>query len=197
MLGLIVGESSLPNYVINKLLKKNIEFLILDLTKSNIYKRYKNSYSLKITELGKAISILKKNNCNNVIIANNVAIAGHVEIDDNVIIGGNSAVQQFTRIGKLAMIGGMTGVEKDVIPYGLVTGNRAHLEGINIIGLKRAGYSSDEINGLNQAVKLIFSNDILKNGITEAKKFSNLKTVSEVISFLEKSEKRAICRPLK
>jgi UDP-N-acetylglucosamine acyltransferase len=134
---------------------------------------------------------------NNVIIANNVAIAGHVEIDDNVIIGGNSAVQQFTRIGKLAMIGGMTGVEKDVIPYGLVTGNRSHLEGVNIIGLKRAGYSSEEINGLNQAVKLIFSNALLKNGIEEAKKFSNLKTVSDVINFLEKSEKRAICRPLK
>ena len=60
MLGLIVGESSLPNFVINKLLKKNIQFLILDLTKSNIYKKYKNSHSLKITELGKAISILKK-----------------------------------------------------------------------------------------------------------------------------------------
>ena len=72
MLGLIVGESSLPNFVINKLLKKNIEFLILDLTKSNIYKRYKNSYSLKITELGKAISILKKNNCKNVIFIGKV-----------------------------------------------------------------------------------------------------------------------------
>ena len=72
MLGLIVGESSLPNYVINKLLKKNIEFLILDLTKSNIYKRYKNSYSLKITKLGKAISILKKNNCKNVIFIGKV-----------------------------------------------------------------------------------------------------------------------------
>ena len=72
MLGLIVGESSLPNYVINKLLKKNIEFLILDLTKSNIYKRYKNSYSLKITELGKAISVLKKNNCKNVIFLGKV-----------------------------------------------------------------------------------------------------------------------------
>ena len=72
MLGLIVGESSLPNYVINKLLKKNIEFLILDLTKSNIYKRYKNSYSLKITELGKAISILKKNNCKDVIFIGKV-----------------------------------------------------------------------------------------------------------------------------
>ena len=134
---------------------------------------------------------------NNVIIANNVAIAGHVEIDDNVIIGGNSAVQQFTRIGKLAMIGGMTGVEKDVIPYGLVTGNRSHLDGVNLIGLKRAGYSSEEINALSHAVKLIFSNTLLKNGIEEAKKFSNFKTVSEVISFLEKSEKRPICRPLK
>ena len=72
MLGLIVGESSLPNYVINKLLKKNIEFLILDLTKSYIYKRYKNSYSLKITELGKAISLLKKNNCKNVIFIGKV-----------------------------------------------------------------------------------------------------------------------------
>ena len=72
MLGLIVGESSLPNFVINKLLRKNIEFLILDLTKSNIYKKYKNSYSLKITELGKAISILKKNNCKNVIFIGKV-----------------------------------------------------------------------------------------------------------------------------
>ena len=72
MLGLIVGESNLPNFVINKLLKKNIEFLILDLTKFNIYKKYKNSYSLKITELGKAISILKKNNCKNVIFIGKV-----------------------------------------------------------------------------------------------------------------------------
>ncbi|NQW64349.1 MAG: UDP-2,3-diacylglucosamine diphosphatase LpxI, partial [Deltaproteobacteria bacterium] len=72
MLGLIVGESNLPNFVINKLLRKNVEFLILDLTKSNIYKRYKNSYSLKITELGKAIALLKKNNCKNVIFIGKV-----------------------------------------------------------------------------------------------------------------------------
>ena len=68
MLGLIVGETSLPRFVINKLLKKNFEFLILDLTKSNIYKKYKNCYSLKITELGKAISILKKNNCKKIFL---------------------------------------------------------------------------------------------------------------------------------
>ena len=134
---------------------------------------------------------------NNVMTDAGASHTGHVEIDDNVIIGGNSAVQQFTRIGKFAMIGGMTGVEKDVIPFGLVTGNRSHLDGINIIGLKRAGYSNDEISALNEAVKLIFSNDILKNGIENAKKLANFKTVHELIKFLEKSDKRPICRPIK
>ena len=75
---------------------------------------------------------------NNVIIANNVPLGGHVTIEDNVVIGGNSAVQQFTRIGKLAMIGGMTGVLHDVIPYGLSIGNRNYLQGLNLIGLRRA-----------------------------------------------------------
>jgi DUF1009 family protein len=72
MLGLIVGESSLPGFIISKLLKKNLKFLILDLTKFNIYKKYENSYSLKITELGKALSILKKNNCKNIIFIGKV-----------------------------------------------------------------------------------------------------------------------------
>ena len=74
---------------------------------------------------------------NNVVIANNVPLGGHVIIEDSVIIGGNSAVQQFTRIGRLAMVGGMTGVLKDVIPFGLSFGNRNYLKGINLIGLRR------------------------------------------------------------
>ncbi|SVD42518.1 uncharacterized protein METZ01_LOCUS395372, partial [marine metagenome] len=68
---------------------------------------------------------------NDVVIANNVPLGGHVTIEDSVVIGGNSAVQQFTRIGRLAMIGGMTGVLKDVIPFGLSFGNRNYLRGIN------------------------------------------------------------------
>ena len=67
----------------------------------------------------------------NVVIANNVPLGGHVTLEDSVVIGGNSAVQQFTRIGRLAMIGGMTGVLKDVIPFGLSFGNRNYLQGIN------------------------------------------------------------------
>ena len=83
---------------------------------------------------------------NNVVIANNVPLGGHVTIEDSVVIGGNSAVQQFTRIGRLAMIGGMTGVLKDVIPFGLSFGNRNYLRGINLIGLKRKKYGLSNIN---------------------------------------------------
>ena len=82
---------------------------------------------------------------NNVIIANNVPLGGHAIIEDNVVIGGNSAVQQFTRIGKMAMIGGMTGVLHDVIPYGLSTGNRNSLQGLNLIGLRRSKFENKEI----------------------------------------------------
>ena len=93
---------------------------------------------------------------NNVILANNVPLGGHAEIQDNVIIGGNSAVQQFTRVGKFAMIGGMCGVVKDVIPYGIAHGNRSILHGLNLIGLRRKNISNKEIMILSDAYKEIF-----------------------------------------
>ena len=77
----------------------------------------------------------------NVILANNATLAGHVAVDEFAILGGLSAIHQFCRIGRHAMIGGMSGVENDVIPYGSVTGNRARLEGLNIVGLRRRGFS--------------------------------------------------------
>jgi UDP-N-acetylglucosamine acyltransferase len=94
---------------------------------------------------------------NNVVIANNVPLGGHAVIEDGVTIGGNSAVQQFTRIGRLAMIGGMTGVLKDVIPFGLSFGNRNYLKGLNLIGLRRSKYENKEIIELGEAYKRIFS----------------------------------------
>ena len=102
---------------------------------------------------------------NNVIIANNVPLGGHVTIEDSVVIGGNSAVQQFTRIGKLAMIGGMTGVLHDVIPYGLSIGNRNYLQGLNLIGLRRSNYSNKDILGLTEAYKEIFATKNLNENI--------------------------------
>ena len=99
---------------------------------------------------------------NNIVIANNVPLGGHVTIEDSVVIGGNSAVQQFTRIGRLAMIGGMTGVLKDVIPFGLSFGNRNYLKGINLVGLRRRKYDNKKIIELDQAYRKIFSSNNLK-----------------------------------
>ena len=133
---------------------------------------------------------------NNVVIANNVPIAGHVEIGDFVIIGGNSAVQQFTRIGKMAMIGGMTGVLNDVIPYGLSIGNRNFLQGLNLIGLRRKDIPNKDILLLSDAYKKIFKTDKLSdnlNNINGTYKENSL--VSDVIEFINKDKKRPICTP--
>ena len=133
---------------------------------------------------------------NNVIIANNVPLGGHVIIEDNVVIGGNSAVQQFTRIGKMAMIGGMTGVLHDVIPYGLSTGNRNSLQGLNLIGLRRAKFENKKILGLSEAYKEIFVTKNLTENISKLNgSLKDNELVKEVIKFIIKDKKRSICTP--
>ena len=133
---------------------------------------------------------------NNVIVANNVPLGGHAIIEDNVVIGGNSAVQQFTRIGKMAMIGGMTGVLHDVIPYGLSTGNRNSLQGLNLIGLRRAKFENKEILGLSEAYKEIFANKNINENISKLNgSFKENSLVQEVIEFITKDKKRSICTP--
>jgi len=134
---------------------------------------------------------------NNVVIANNVPLGGHVTIEDSVIIGGNSAVQQFTRIGRLAMIGGMTGVLKDVIPFGLSFGNRNYLKGINLIGLRRKKYDNKKIMELDQAYKKIFSSSNLHENLSKINgEYKGNELVQEVTKFIEKDKKRPICSPL-
>ena len=133
---------------------------------------------------------------NNVIIANNVPLGGHVTIEDNVVIGGNSAVQQFTRIGQMAMIGGMTGVLHDVIPYGLSTGNRNTLNGLNLIGLRRAKIDNKDILGLSQAYKDIFATKNLTENISKLNgEFKENTLVKNIIEFITKDKKRSICTP--
>ena len=134
---------------------------------------------------------------NDVVIANNVPLGGHVTIEDSVVIGGNSAVQQFTRIGRLAMIGGMTGVLKDVIPFGLSFGNRNYLRGINLIGLKRKKYNNKAIMELNSAFKEIFSSKNLHENLSKINgEYKDNGLVKEVINFIAKDKKRPICTPL-
>ena len=133
---------------------------------------------------------------NNVIIANNVPLGGHVTIEDAVVIGGNSAVQQYTRIGRLAMIGGMTGVLKDVIPFGLSIGNRNYLQGLNLIGLRRKKYENHKIMGLDKAYKEIFSSINLYENLNKINgEYKDNELVNEVIAFIEKDKKRPICTP--
>ena len=133
---------------------------------------------------------------NDVVIANNVPLGGHVTIEDSVVIGGNSAVQQFTRIGRLAMIGGMTGVLKDVIPFGLSFGNRNYLRGINLIGLKRKKYDNKKILELDKAFKKIFSSKNLHENLTKINgEYKGNDLVAEVIKFISKDKKRPICTP--
>jgi len=133
---------------------------------------------------------------NDVVIANNVPLGGHVTIEDSVVIGGNSAVQQFTRIGRLAMIGGMTGVLKDVIPFGLSLGNRNYLRGINLIGLKRKKYDNKKILELDSAFKKIFSSKNLHENLSKINgEYKGNDLVEEVIKFISKDKKRPICTP--
>ena len=134
---------------------------------------------------------------NNVVIANNVPLGGHVTIEDGVIIGGNSAVQQFTRIGRLAMIGGMTGVLKDVIPFGLSIGNRNYLKGLNLIGLRRNNFENKEIMELKDAYEEIFlPGSLYKNVSKINEKYKNNNLIKEVTSFILKDKKRPICSPI-
>ena len=133
---------------------------------------------------------------NNVILANNVPLGGHAKIDDNAIIGGNSAVQQFTRVGKCAMIGGMCGVVRDIIPYGIAHGNRSVLHGLNLIGLRRKNISNKEIMILTEAYKEIFKNENLTENLGNlSNEFRKNELVAEVVEFIEKDKKRPICTP--
>jgi len=92
----------------------------------------------------------------NVVMVNSAGLAGHVQVGDFALLGGHSAIHQFVRIGAHAMVGGMTGVERDVIPAGTVMGNRAHLAGLNLTGLKRRGFPKEEIHTLRAAYRQIF-----------------------------------------
>ena len=133
---------------------------------------------------------------NNVILANNVPLGGHAHVDDHAIIGGNSAVQQFTRVGKFAMIGGMCGVVRDVIPYGIAHGNRSILQGLNLIGLRRKNIPNKEILSLSEAYKVIFKNENLTENLSNlSNDLRKNELVSEVVNFIQKDKKRPICTP--
>ena len=129
------------------------------------------------------------------ILVNNATLGGHVIVSDFAIIGGNSAVHQFVRIGKHAMVGGMTGVGYDVIPYGSVIGNRGILKGLNVVGLKRRGFSHDEIHAAHAAFKAIFKSGegtLAGRVAMVAETYADKETVQEIVRFLSEKSYRGI-----
>ncbi|MEQ8227259.1 MAG: acyl-ACP--UDP-N-acetylglucosamine O-acyltransferase [Rhodospirillales bacterium] len=134
----------------------------------------------------------------NVILVNNATLAGHVSIEEWAIVGGLSAVHQFVRIGRHAMIGGMSGVTQDVIPYGSITGNRAKLEGLNLVGLKRRSFDRDTIHALRQAYRLIFAQEgtMAERLDDVAELFGDNQPVMEIVEFIRSDSSRSICQPL-
>jgi UDP-N-acetylglucosamine acyltransferase len=133
----------------------------------------------------------------NVIFSNNVMMAGHCTVQDFAIVGGGAAVIQFARVGAHAFIGGMSGLENDLIPYGMAIGNRAYLSGLNIVGLQRRGFSRDDIHDLRRAYRLLFANEgTLKERVDDvAVEFSEHKIVQEIIAFIREGGKRSLCTP--
>ena len=133
---------------------------------------------------------------NNVVLANNVQVGGHVVIQDNAIIGGSCAIHQFSRIGESSMVGGMTGVLSDVIPFGLSIGNRNNLVGLNLIGLRRAKISNENIKIIQEAYNNIFKTENFRSNIDNLdSEIKNNKFVNKIINFIIADKKRPISIP--
>ncbi len=131
-----------------------------------------------------------------VIIANNVVMGGHVEIGDGAVIGGAAALHQFVRIGRAAMVGGVSGVEADVVPFGSVIGNRARLAGLNVIGLRRRGVDKAHLHIIRAAFRALFGQD----GVFAARlemvraRYGDDPFVAEMLAFVDAPSKRGLIR---
>ena len=132
-----------------------------------------------------------------VVFANNATLGGHVKVGDHVFLGGLSAAHQHTRIGRNAFIGGVSAVTKDVIPFGSVWGVHAHLEGLNLVGLKRRGFGRETINDLRSAYRLLFAPEGTFQERLEdvARDFAGCPEVRELVDFIRADAGRPLCMP--
>jgi UDP-N-acetylglucosamine acyltransferase len=133
----------------------------------------------------------------NVIFSHGAMAAGHCRIADFAIISGGAAVIQFARVGVHAFVGGLSGLENDLIPYGMAIGNRAHLQGLNIIGLQRRGFSRSDIHSLRRAYRSLFADEgTLAERIEDvALEFKGHPIVQEIVEFMRTPSKRSLCAP--
>ena len=133
---------------------------------------------------------------NHVIVANNAVMGGHVSIGDHAVIGGSAAIHQFVRIGRAAMIGGVSGVESDVIPFGSVLGNRARLVALNVIGLRRRGFDKAQIQRLHLFFGALFRGEgVFAQRVEEVRaQYAGDSLIEEVLAFIDQPSKRGLIR---
>lgn len=133
---------------------------------------------------------------NNVILANYATLGGHVELGDFAIVGGLSGVHQFTKIGAHSIIGGMSAVEHDVLPFALIKGDRAFMAGLNLIGLRRRGFPAGTIEALIKAYDELFVGEVSQDKRIDAvlEKYGHLPEVAQAAEFIRRST-RGLCAP--
>ena len=134
---------------------------------------------------------------NHVVFANNATLGGHVRLDDYVFMGGLSAVHQHSRVGRYSFIGGLAAVTRDVIPYGWVRGNPADLEQLNLVGLKRRGFSRETINDMRAAYRMLFAPEgTFQERLDDvARVFAASPEVTEIVDFVRADASRPLCLP--
>jgi UDP-N-acetylglucosamine acyltransferase len=175
----------------------------LKIGKGNVFREYTTVHRSKVKD---GATIIGDNNffmgfshiahdCrigNNVIICNGVLLAGHVEVEDRVFMGGSCGVHQFSRVGKLAMVVGLSALAMDLPPYMILEGRRTVI-GYNVVGLRRAGYSNEAINKIRQAFKLLYKSDhSVARATEEIEKLGNTPEITHLVKFIRNS-KRGIC----
>ena len=133
----------------------------------------------------------------NVILVNACELGGHVRIGERAFVSSNVLIHQYTRIGRNAFIGGGTPVKEDVIPFGMANGNPGRLQGLNVIGMRRSGFSSDVIRKTRQAYRVLFSGEVtLQEGVQQVEaEFADISTVNDIVEFIKARGDRPICAP--
>jgi|SRR5208283_567222 len=188
-------------------LKYKNEKTRLKIGKNNIIREYTSIHRGSVgadglTEIGDSNFLMAyvhiAHNCkigNSTVMANAATLAGHVVVEDFAVIGGIVAIHQFTRIGAYAMVGGFSGIGQDIPPYTMASGARAKLYGLNVIGLKRYGFSEETINILKRAYKILFREKrTLKDALRKIKSdLPETEALQHLVTFIEQN-RRGICR---
>jgi UDP-N-acetylglucosamine acyltransferase len=131
---------------------------------------------------------------NDIVIASCTLLAGYVEVEDRAFISGGVAIHQFAKVGRLAMVGGNAGVSADLAPFFLYVGDRARPNGLNLVGLKRADFSAEEIGTLKKAYRLLFRSGLkLAEAVARIESELDGENIGHLIAFIRRA-KRGICR---